>query len=347
MDKDKLIQISEANSESFSPESDFTVIGASFAGSILASKLAKYGKVALFDKIQPGTRLKCAGGIKAEEFKKLEIEIPHVKVSNIIISAGGKISGFKSPYVVADRRDLDAAILKKAIASGAVFRTAEYISHDPLKNIVKLRCGEETADAAYKKLILAKGFISKPGGSFHGTSYVEIIEIQSKYDDSLYFEILENQIGYCWIFPLPGGRINVGIGSFSETPFSPSVFKNFKEEQNMDGRIICKGGGRIPMHPSISVMKKDVCLFGDSAGMVLPINGEGLRYISRMSGPWAECIAEKKNLNFRWVFSRTFARLYACSVAMRIIIFAEKYLKKGLYSFLCGIGASVRNLIRR
>ena len=347
MDKDKLIQISETNTESFPPESDFTIIGASFAGSLLASKLAKYGRVALFDKAQPGARLKCAGGIRAEEFEELEIEIPHVKVNNIIISAGGKISGFKSGYVVADRRDIDAAVLKKAIAAGAVFRKAEYISHDPLKNIVKLRCGEEIADAAYKKLVLAKGFISKPGGSFHGTSYVEIIEGQNKYEDSLYFKILENQIGYCWIFPLPGGRINIGIGSFSETPFAPSDFKKFKEEQNMDGRIICKGGGRIPMQPSISVMKGNVCLFGDSAGMVLPINGEGLRYISRTSGLWAKCIAEKKNLNFRWVFSRTFARLYACSAAMRIIIFAEKYLKKGLYSFLCRIGASVRNLIRR
>ncbi len=337
----------DANPNLIFPESDFTVIGASFAGSLLASKLTKYGKVVLIDKAQPGTRLKCAGGIRAEEFEKLEIEIPHVKVNNIIISARGKKSGFKSPYVVADRRELDAAVFRKATAAGAVFRKSEYISHDPLKNIVKLRCGEETTDTAFSKLILAKGFDSKTGSSFHGTSYVEIIESRSKYEDALYFKILENQIGYCWIFPLPEGKINIGIGSFSKTPFSPSDFKKFKDEQNIDGRVVCKGGGRIPMHPAISVMKGDVCLFGDSAGMVLALNGEGLRYISRMSGLWAECIAGKKNLNLRWVFSRTFARLYVCASAMRIIIFVENHFKKGLYSFLCRIGASVRNRIRR
>ncbi len=337
----------DADSKYFIPESDFTVIGASFAGSLLASKLAKYGRVSLFDKVQPGTRLKCAGGMRAEEFERLGIEIPHVKVNNIIISFGAKKSGFKSPYIVADRRELDAAVLKKAITAGAVFREAEYVSHNPGKNIVTLRHEEGTAEVRYKKLILAKGFNSNTGSSFHGTSYVEIIESQYKYDDSLYFKILETQIGYCWIFPLPDGKINIGIGSFSETPFSPSDLKKFKEEQNIYGRVICKGGGRIPMQPAMSVMKGDVTLFGDSAGMVLAINGEGLRYISRMSGPWAECIAEKKNLNFRWVFSRTFARLYVCSAAMRIIIFIETYFKKGLYSFLCRMGASVMNRIRR
>ncbi len=336
----------DANPNSIFPESDFTVIGASFAGSILACKLARYGKVVLVDKTEPGTRLKCAGGIRAEEFAKLEIEIPHVKVDNIIISAGGKRSGFKSPYVVADRRELDAAVFKKATAAGAVFRKAEYISHAPAENIAKFRCGEETSDIPYRKLILAKGFLTKPGNSFHGTSYVEIIESHSKYVDSLYFKILDDQIGYCWIFPLPEGRINVGIGSFSETPFSPVDFRKFKEEQNIDGKVICKGGGRIPMNPSITVMKGDVCLFGDSAGMVLALNGEGLRYISRMSGLWAACIAENKNLNIRWIFSRTFARLYVCASAMKAIIFIEKHFRKGLYSCLCRIGASVLNMIR-
>lgn len=347
MNKDKLIHMPDTDLKSFSPASDFTVIGASFAGSILASKLAKYGTVSIFDKTQPGTRLKCAGGIKAEEFEKLGLDIPHVKVNNIIISAGGRISGFKARYVVPDRRELDAAVLKKAISAGAVFQKAEYISHNTAKNIVKLRCGGETIDTAYKKLVLAKGFLSKEADSFHGTSYVEIIEKKINYEDSLFFKILENQIGYCWIFPLPDGRVNIGIGSFSKTPFSPSDFRKFKEEQNMEGRVICKGGGRIPMQPSLSVMKGDVCFFGDSAGMVLPINGEGLRYISRMSGLWAECIAEKKNLNLRWVFSRTFARLYVGSISMRIIIFIEKHVRKGLYSFLCRIGTSVMNLLRR
>jgi flavin-dependent dehydrogenase len=337
----------DADSKSFLPQSDFTIIGASFAGSLLASRLAKYGKVCLFDRVRPGTRLKCAGGMKAEEFEKLEIGIPHVKANNIIISASGKINGFKSAYVVTDRREFDAAVFNKAVAAGAVFHEAEYVSHNPDENIVKVRCGGETADLAYRKIVLAKGFLPKTAGGFHGTSYVEIIDCRSNYEDSLYFKILENQIGYCWIFPLPGNRINIGIGAFSETPFSPTDFIRFKEEQNIDGQVICKGGGRIPMQPSITVMKGDVCLFGDSAGMVLAVNGEGLRYISRMSGLWAECIGKRKNLNFRWVLSRTFARLCICSTAMRIIIFGEKHFKKGIYSFLCRNCAIALSLIRR
>ena len=154
------------------PDSDFTIVGASFAGSLLASKLARHGKVLLVDKIRPGTRLKCAGGIRAEEFESLEIDIPHAKVSSIIMASGTQRTVFKYRYVVTDRRELDAAVMEKAVSAGAVFRKAEYVSHSPGTNSSVFLCEGEKLEHLYKKLILVKGHIFRPEMKFYGTSYV-------------------------------------------------------------------------------------------------------------------------------------------------------------------------------
>ncbi|OGV75216.1 MAG: hypothetical protein A3K19_04010 [Lentisphaerae bacterium RIFOXYB12_FULL_65_16] len=328
------------------PESDFTVVGASFAGSLLASKLARHGSVLLVDRRQPGTRLKCAGGIRAQEFESLEVDIPHAKTSTIILASRNWTTRVKYPYVVTDRRELDAAVLAKAVAAGAVFRKAEYLSHSPDRNSADFRCDGETQEHRYRKLILAKGYIFRPGVKFYDTSYVEIVETESRYGDALYFRFHDERMGYSWIFPLPGGRINIGTGSLRGSSVSPADFKRFKEQEKVDGPVICRGGGIIPLVPVKSVMNGNVFLFGDSAGMVYPPNGEGLRHITHMSGKWADCIAHGKNLNVRWLASRTFAMFDSGSIAMKILAFMERRLGIMLYPQLCRLATKLLAILR-
>ncbi|GEM_PF-5175382 len=325
------------------PESDFTVVGASFAGSLLASKLAKHGKVLLIDKREPGSRLKCGGGVRAKEFETLGLDIPHVKIDIITMAGSGKTAGFKSGYVVVDRRELDMAILKKAVDSGVIFRKAEYLSHDPARNIFNIRIDGQIQEYAYKKLILAKGFDPAIQGKFYGSSYVEMVESRSRHEAELYFSLLQDTPGYCWIFPLPGGKVNVGIGSLSTRPFSKEVFRKFKEEQGITGRILCKGGGMIPLVPVSTVMDGNVYLFGDSAGMVFSANGEGLRNIIKMSDIWADCIANGKNLNTAWITNRTFIRLLISSIVVKLIAASGGY-DTNIYNFLSRMAALMRRM---
>jgi len=327
------------------PESDFTVIGASFAGSLLASKLAAYGKVLLIDKREPGSRLKCGGGVRAREFNRLGLGIPHVKVEKILMSEKGRIISFNSKYVVVDRMEFDAAVFQKALGAGAVFQKAEYLSHDAAGNIIKVNIGGKSFEYEYKKLILAKGFHPDADDRFYGASYVEIVEGRSRHEDALYFDLLQRNVGYCWIFPLPGGRVNIGIGSLSGEPFSRDDFRRFKEEQGITGKVICKGGGMIPLVPSMTVMKDNVYLFGDSAGMVFSANGEGIRNIIKMSDIWADCIVKGKNLNIRWITNRTFIRLCASTMVVKAIASTGRFGSR-IYNFLSRTAALARSCLK-
>ncbi|HCE43202.1 MAG TPA: hypothetical protein DET40_06620 [Lentisphaeria bacterium] len=327
------------------PESDFTVVGASFAGSLLASKLARHGKVLLIDKREPGSRLKCGGGVRTREFNRLGLDIPHVKAEKILMSEKGRIISFNSKYAVVDRMEFDAAVFQKALDAGAVFQKAEYLSHEAAKNIMSVRIGEETIEYKYRKLILAKGFHLDPGDRFYGASYVEIVEGSSRHGDALYFDLLQKNVGYCWLFPLPGGRVNIGIGSLSGEPFSREDFRSFKEEQGITGKVICKGGGMIPLVPAMTVMKDSVYLFGDSAGMVFSANGEGIRNIIKMSDIWADCIVKGKNLNIRWITNRTFIRLCASTMVVKAIASTGRFGSR-FYNFLSRTAALARSLLK-
>ncbi len=335
----------ERSSDILSKKPDFTVVGASFAGSLLASRLAKHGKVLLIDRREPGTKLKCGGGVRYREFEKLGLDVPHVKVDKILMVEKGKTICFRTGYAVVDRRVLDAAMFKRALEAGAVFQKGEYLSHEAAKNTLSVKIGEDTVEYKYKKLILANGFNPRTGGNFYGTSYVEIVESRSSHEDALYFKLLERNVGYCWIFPLPDGRVNIGIGSLSGQPFSRDDFRKFKEEQGITGNIVCKGGGMIPLSPASAVRDGNVYLFGDAAGMVFSANGEGLRNIIKMSGLWTECIVKGSDLNSRWMFNRTFMRLYASTLVVKTISSAGRFGSR-IYNFLSRMAAFGRSCLK-
>jgi len=95
--------------------------------------------------------------------------------------------------------------------------------------------------------------------------------------------------GYFWIFPLPGGRANVGVGILSETvrkkkiklreqmlhaiAHNPGLAPRFK-----DAKLIDKvQGWGLPLATSKLTLSTDnVLLAGDAASLVDPFSGEGI-----------------------------------------------------------------------
>jgi geranylgeranyl reductase family protein len=110
--------------------------------------------------------------------------------------------------------------------------------------------------------------------------------------------------GYGWLFPLDGGRINLGAGLLN-------TFKNFKDvsaqrlfdafatmlpsewgisEESADGRVL---SGPLPM--SFNRFPQAVpglLLVGDAAGAVNPMNGEGIAYAIETAEIAAELVHE-------------------------------------------------------
>jgi flavin-dependent dehydrogenase len=236
-------------------------------------------------------------------------------------------------------------MFKRAVESGAIFQKAEYLSHVPADRIVKARIDGEADDFKYRKLILANGFNPDTGGYFYGSSYVEIVESGSRHEDALYFSLLEKTPGCCWIFPLPGGRVNIGIGSLSGSPFSMDDFRRFKDEQGISGNLICRGGGMIPLVPARKVMDGDVCRFGDAAGMVFSANGEGIRNMIKMGDLWTDCIVNGGKLNARWTANRTFIRLLASTAVVKMIAASGAFGSR-IYNCLSRAAARARSFMR-
>ena len=105
--------------------------------------------------------------------------------------------------------------------------------------------------------------------------------------------------GYCWLFPTSRKRANVGVGMVLDT-----FPKNTDKIRELFIRLIEKDTalhsrlqnaemiGRIdswPLttyNPRLPIVDRRVMLIGDAAGLINPLNGEGIQY-ALLSGRWA------------------------------------------------------------
>ena len=111
--------------------------------------------------------------------------------------------------------------------------------------------------------------------------------------------------GYYWLFPTGRTAANVGIGMLSDT-LPPSemhlretLMRRIAEDPAIGKRL---GGATVkgkvvgwPLstyNPELPLSGERVLLAGDAAGLINPLNGEGIQY-ALMSGRWvAQALAE-------------------------------------------------------
>jgi flavin-dependent dehydrogenase len=96
--------------------------------------------------------------------------------------------------------------------------------------------------------------------------------------------------GYGWIFPLPDGTVNVGLGLLNTSPHFQNVdykrlltdwVEGFPKEWELtpETRIGKVRGGPLPMaFNRAPLARPGLMLVGDAAGVVNPFNGEGIAY---------------------------------------------------------------------
>jgi menaquinone-9 beta-reductase len=109
--------------------------------------------------------------------------------------------------------------------------------------------------------------------------------------------------GYHWLFPASGARANVGVGMLHTT--YPRTSRNLRElllrliaedtamrerlrGARMDGKIL--GCPLTTYNPRLPLAGDRVMLLGDAAGLVNPLNGEGIQY-ALQSARWAADVA--------------------------------------------------------
>lgn len=328
----------------------YLIIGASYAGSLLAEKLAKYDKTIFVDKYIVGTWMNCGGGIPKKTLNALNINIPYTEINNVTVNLFGKKTHFPCNYVVVDRNKLDIALYQKACESGAVFKQLNYRKHNSALKTATLKDKDNMVEISYDKIILANGLHigknelnNKHLVKSYARARTEIIDTPSSYPNNFYLTISnDNLLGYSWIFPMPNNKINIGTGNFSAMSAPIPSLEKFKQSENINYKIIKKGGGILPVAPAWKVQNGDTFLFGDSAGMVFPLSGEGLKHIHNMSIKWTKAIVSGKNLNFKWRTSLTYYKMLFGSKILNIFTILIKIFGKPVYLIPCKFAIWIR-----
>lgn len=228
------------------------------------------------------------------------------------------VGGFPPSGRVIPRTDLDSWIVEAAVDAGAVLLEQHRLRSYRLDDagvILNAEVPAGSRSVRVRALVGADGSTSLVGRSMAGgTSHRpdRIIALRAYFKDvkepagraDLYFRG-ESFPGYFWVFPGGQGSANVGIGVLLDTfPPMPEHLRELLHRQiDQDAAIRerlsgARLVGKVVGWPlaTFSVNRKIVAeralLVGDAAGLINPLNGEGIQY-ALLSARWAaEAITE-------------------------------------------------------
>lgn len=203
------------------------------------------------------------------------------------------------------RKTLDSVLLQYAQDSGArfvgAFRVREWIERDGAIAGVRGLWDGDVAEIHAPLTCLATGGavpLVKQAGLL-ATAPPLIRAARAYFSgaeglEPLFQLIFDRELipGYGWIFPMHGGMANIGAGVFQEGRFarqavSPkSLFDLFIERSSIAGRYLTgyRMEGKVESYPlradflTAQTFRNGLLLVGEAAGLVNPVNGEGVDY---------------------------------------------------------------------
>ena len=304
---------------------DAVVVGGGPGGATAAYWLARRGRsVLVVDKAKFPREKVCGDGLTPRAVRCLEdmgvkTEGPEwSRVEGLRIVGAGLVLDLRWPDLhsmpayglVRTRLDFDAMLLDHARDAGATVweeTNVESAVTDPagvITGVTVARNGDRArvdapvviaADGAASRFAMTLGgrrLENRPMGVAARTYYRSPRASELTYFES-YLELWRGDDllpGYGWIFPLPDGTVNVGLGMLSTSRyFQQYDYRHLLEEWvaglpaewgfTPENRIGKPRGGPLPMGFNRAPQARPgLMVIGDAAGVVNPFNGEGIAY---------------------------------------------------------------------
>ena len=282
---------------------DVIVVGAGPAGSSAARECASKGlSVLVLDKAEFPRDKPCGGAVSIRASSLLPFEITPV-VERVIsrvrfsehVSKGFERSSPRTLTHLTQRSRLDAYLLERAIASGAILREGSAVrSIDRLPSRTVVRADGQSfegrtlvaadgangktaslagIDAKLSQGIALEGNISPPGG------------VPTAWGETMGFDFSGLPGGYGWIFP-KDDHLNIGLGGWKHV--GPTLRDRLTRLVRMYGfdpsGLWGVRGHHLPVRQRGSpLVDGNVLLIGDAAGLLDPMTAEGI-YAAIWSG---------------------------------------------------------------
>jgi geranylgeranyl reductase family protein len=274
-------------------EFDVAVVGAGPAGSTAAYRLAVAGaRVLIVDKAVFPRDKPCGGGVTIRALRELPFGIDPV-VEGVVDSFELRLRhrrGFsrrsaRPLALMTQRRRLDAYLLERAAAAGAVVREG-----CPVRRVTQGRVEADDGTFAATVVIGADGangvtgrtleldLAREHGVALEGNLLYAVGVDPDRYAGRLVLEFGTVPGGYGWVFP-KSDHVNVGVGGWdSEAPRLRRHLARLCAAHGLDeGLVTDLRGHRLPLRASGGALAAGrVALVGDAAGLVDPLSGDGM-----------------------------------------------------------------------
>jgi len=285
------------------------VVGAGPGGALLAWHLARDGAdVTVFDASHPREK-PCGGGVTARALDLLPPAPPHDPLPARLVTTArfesemghGVDVPLMRPVAVAARRELDAWILRRALAAGAQHRPERVTEVDDAGRVrtatgtarsFDVIVGADGAGSLVRRTLLAptpkERLVMAAGWYVRGTAPMAV-------------RFVTDLSGYLWLFPRPD---HVGVGICAPLAGVPTKAMLARLEREVAVSFPAMIEDEAPRYahtiPSPSADPRSIleiagprwALVGDAAALADPITGEGIFFALRSAKVLAETLRE-------------------------------------------------------
>lgn len=313
------------------------IVGAGPTGCYLAQLLKKEGLAPLLieEHKEIGRPVHCAGLVGKKVFEETKIPLSSDCILNTINGAIINVGNDKIPlkrkevaYVI-DREKFDKHlgeglnIIFETRFLGLEKKNDSYIIETDKGHLeADIVIGADGAKSALRDFISTNHMEYLKGVQFR-------MQVQLEHNDMV--EVYIKKPYFYWL--IPESKETIRIGVLSRNPYHDLL--EFIEERKLNGKILERFAGIVPLNHFSPLFKELVFLVGDSASQIKPLTYGGIYLGMRSAEMLSECILKEKFSDYNLLWKKRFGKEVNLALKARQVFYklTDNDIEK-LFSFI-------------